>query len=321
MTSKHRRRLTSTTLSVLATMAFPAGAQQGMSRSEASQLFGAAGYRIVADQPINRCGQPARPRVSFVDLNGDRQSEALFIDADSQCYAPTGRAFAVLVRDGGRWRVVIAGDGSIQAQATRTGGWLDMRVTSADCTRNYHHDGRRYVASGGCEGAAVAAAPAAPPAAAPPSPAPVPAQGAPTQLSADQTRAAFQAAGFKRRASQWRSDCDDPGTASYSPGEVERVADLNGDGLPEAVIVEGGSYCYGNTGQGYWLLSQRSDGRWQLMDRGTGIVEVLATKGHDGWPDLSIGGPGLCFPVLRWNGRAYKQQRWQYDGKPCRPPR
>jgi hypothetical protein len=29
----------------------------------------------------------------------------------------------------------------------------------------------------------------------------------------------------------------------------------------------------------------------------------------------------LCFPVLRWNGREYKQQRWQYDGKPCRPPR
>ena len=124
MTSKHRRRLTSTTLAVLATMALPAGAQQGMSRSEASQLFGAAGYRIVADQPINRCGQPARPRVSFVDLNGDRQSEALFIDADSQCYAPTGRAFAVLVRDGGRWRVVIAGDGSVQAQARApAAGW------------------------------------------------------------------------------------------------------------------------------------------------------------------------------------------------------
>ena len=295
--------------------AAPAGAQQGMGRAEAAQLYTAAGYRIAADQPVNRCGQPARPRVSFVDLNGDRQPEALFVDADAQCYAPTGRAFAVLVREGGRWRAVISGNGTIQAQPTRSGGWLDMRVTAADCSRSYRYDGRRYVAGGGCEGQAVAAAPPA----APPPPAMAP--GGAMQLSAEQTRAAFQAAGFKRRGNQWRSGCDDPGTASYSPGTVDKVADLNGDGRPEVVVVEGGTYCYGHTGQGYWLLSQRADGRWQLLDSGTGIVEVLATKGSDGWPDLSIGGPGFCFPVLRWNGREYKQQRWQYEGKPCRPPR
>ena len=35
----------------------------------------------------------------------------------------------------------------------------------------------------------------------------------------------------------------------------------------------------------------------------------------------SVGGPGFCFPVQRWNGREYKLQRWEYDGKACKPPR
>jgi len=36
-------------------------------------------------------------------------------------------------------------------------------------------------------------------------------------------------------------------------------------------------------------------------------------------PDMSVGGPGFCFPVLRWNGKAYVQNRYQYEGKACRP--
>jgi hypothetical protein len=171
----------------------------------------------------------------------------------------------------------------------------------------------------------VAAQAAAPSAAAATSPtaAPEPAAAPPggqTQLSAAETNAVFKAAGFKNTGGQWRSDCDDPGTPSYSPGSIDKVEDLNGDGRPEVVLIEGGTYCYGMTGQGYWIVSQRGDDSWQLMDRGTGMVEVLATKGRDGWPDLSIGGPGFCFPVLRWNGSQYQRQRWQYDGKPCKPP-
>lgn len=142
----------------------------------------------------------------------------------------------------------------------------------------------------------------------------------PQVLSDAETGAVFQAAGFSQRGGQWRSACDDP-TPTYGPGSVDSVADLNGDGRPEAVIVEGGIYCYGNTGQGYWLMSQQADGSWKLMSNGIGIVEILTTKGHAGWPDLSIGGPGFCFPVLRWNGQSYAQHRWEYDRKACSPPR
>jgi hypothetical protein len=146
-------------------------------------------------------------------------------------------------------------------------------------------------------------------------------QGGSSTLSAVETSAAFLAAGFKQRGNQWRSACgaEDP-SASYGAGSIDRVADLNGDGRPEVVIVEGGTYCYGMTGQGYWLLSQQADASWKLLDSRTGMLEVLNAKGRDGWPDISVGGPGFCFPVLRWNGRAYAQQRWEYDGKACSPP-
>jgi len=135
------------------------------------------------------------------------------------------------------------------------------------------------------------------------------------------TVAAFMAAGFKQRGKQWRSPCEDPGTASYTPGRIEQVLDLNGDGLPEAVITEGGSFCYGNTGSGFSLVSKQALGPWKLMAADTGIPIFLNTRGAGGWPDLQIGGPGFCFPVMRWNGKQYVQHRFEYEGKRCKPGR
>ncbi|MCY1341267.1 hypothetical protein D9M68_315680 [compost metagenome] len=138
------------------------------------------------------------------------------------------------------------------------------------------------------------------------------------QLSPADQAAAFQAAGFKRQGQQWQG-CGDPGTASYTPGAIDTVRDLNGDGRPEAVISEGSTYCHGMTGMGYSLVSQQADGRWKLVDSGTGIPNFLDTKGQGGWPDIEVGGPGFCFPVLRWIGREYALQRHQYEGKACQP--
>lgn len=140
----------------------------------------------------------------------------------------------------------------------------------------------------------------------------------PSGPSAAQLSAIFKAAGFTKQGKQWKSDCNDPGTTSYGPGTVEMKGDLNGDGRPEAVVTESGTYCYGMTGTGFWLVSQQADGSWKLMARETGIPEFLKTKGVGGWPDISVGGPGFCFPVLRWNGKAYVHHRSAYEGKPCR---
>ena len=130
--------------------------------------------------------------------------------------------------------------------------------------------------------------------------------------------AAFAAAGFMRKDMRWRGACDDPGSASYSPAEIQSVRDLNGDGRPEAVIVEGGTYCYGLAGQGFQLVSKQPDGGWALITGDTGFPNFLSTLGAEGWPDIEIGGPGFCFPVKRWNGREYVPDRMQYEGKACK---
>ncbi|MBC8120504.1 MAG: hypothetical protein H7Y22_01555, partial [Gemmatimonadaceae bacterium] len=60
--------------------------------------------------------------------------------------------------------------------------------------------------------------------------------GSPAKLSPADEAAAFKVAGYTLKGKQWRA-CDDP-TSSYTPGAVEEVRDLNGDGRAEAVITE-----------------------------------------------------------------------------------
>jgi hypothetical protein len=146
-----------------------------------------------------------------------------------------------------------------------------------------------------------------------------PAFAAAPQLSAADQQAAFKAAGFTLHGKSWRSACDDPDTASYTPGTIETVSDLNGDGRLEAVVTEGSSYCYGMAGTAFSIVSKQANGRWKVMTSGTGIVSFLPTKGAGGWPDIEIGGPGFCFPVQRWNGREYRLHGYQYEGKICKP--
>ncbi|HKT16200.1 MAG TPA: hypothetical protein VJR87_12440 [Allosphingosinicella sp.] len=137
-------------------------------------------------------------------------------------------------------------------------------------------------------------------------------------LSAGDRTAAFQAAGFKLKGGQWQA-CGDPGTATYAPGAIDTVRDLNGDGRPEAVISEGSLFCFGGTEVGYSIVSKQQDGSWKQVTSGAGIPNFLATKGVAGWPDIEVGGPGFCFPVERWNGKAYALHRHEYEGKACRP--
>lgn len=136
-------------------------------------------------------------------------------------------------------------------------------------------------------------------------------------LSAAEERAAFTAAGFTFNGKAWRA-CGDPGSAGYEPGFVQIVHDLNRDGQPEAILTEQSAACFGGAGQGYWLVSRQANGSWRLVTKGIGTPRVLETLGAGNWPDLEIGGPGMCYPVQRWNGRAYVLNRRAYGGKPCR---
>ena len=117
---------------------------------------------------------------------------------------------------------------------------------------------------------------------------------------------------------QWKSCQEGSDSASYTPGTIETVRDIDGDGLPDAVLTESSAMCYGMTGQSFWLVSKQAGGRWKLITTEIGIPTFLPRGAARGWPDIEIGGPGFCFPVHRWNGRAYILNRFQYEGKRCR---
>src|SRR4030065_2202385 len=73
--------------------------------------------------------------------------------------------------------------------------------------------------------------------------------------------AVFKAAGFKKeRGGQYIRCKEETATASYTPGRIE-VADLNGDGQPEAWVKESSLYCYGQTAE-YFVLVTKDSGGW-----------------------------------------------------------
>ena len=128
--------------------------------------------------------------------------------------------------------------------------------------------------------------------------------------------AIFKAAGAVQRDGRWVICAEEPAT---SGAVIEQVRDLNGDGRVEAVVVEDGTFCHGSAGTGYTLLGRQVDASWKVIDANSGVPEFLGTVGEGGWPDISVGGPGFCFPVLRWNGSAYVVHRHEYTGNSCEP--
>ena len=116
--------------------------------------------------------------------------------------------------------------------------------------------------------------------------------------------AIFKAAGFKKaRDGQYIRCEEETPTASYTPGQI-KLANLNGDGQPEAWVTESSMFCYGSPHTSF-VLVQKDAGAWCVLIDGVGIPVVLKTK-RLGWPDIKVSGPGFGkFPVYRWNGKSY----------------
>ena len=135
----------------------------------------------------------------------------------------------------------------------------------------------------------------------------VPAVAAPAQQAvsvADRT-AVMRAAGFVSKGGKWLGG-DGNCEAMIEPQDVR---DLNGDGTAEIIITETGTFCYGATGQGFYIMQKTPAGGWKTFFESQGIPNFQATKGFGGWPDIELGGPGFCFPVVRYNGRDYAKFR------------
>ena len=257
-----------------------------MSQVEGVQLFEAGGFKVAGGKAINVCGTASQPKFAFMDLNGDGALEAAAVDKNPSCYGGDGLWFTLLAKGkDGRWRAIARDNGALGFETSRTNGWLDLRVT-ADCVRNWKYAGDGYQRPAACS----------------------PASFAKTEASsgvtvADRT-AAMRAAGFVSQGGRWlggEGACE----AVIEPSDIR---DLNGDGRLEMVITESGSFCYGHTGQGFYIMERAGSG-WRTLFQSQGIPEFLPTKGAGGWPDIVLGGPGFCFPVVRYNGKTYAVHR------------
>lgn len=285
-------------LAILAALAMAGGAEAQSTPQErareAAAMLAAAGFQVRATDILNPCGRPVRPRPTPFDLDGDGRPEALITDVDAACYGLSGEAFSIIQRRGpAQWALVGAGRGRFKLLETRTNGWRDYTLEGPGCQRTWtYQPPRGYVSLTPCPGESPAAAVAAP--------APAPTIGA-----ADRA-AIFRAAGFAPTRGRHLA-CDTSQEVSLE------VRDLNGDGRPDAVATDYGTACFGMTGQGYVLVTKDASGAWRKLFQNQGIPDFQSTRGVGGWPDIVNGGPGFCFPVLRWNGRDYVVVRWKEE--------
>ena len=297
----------------------PLWAQQPrLTADQAIALFSAAGFPLGADKhPLDRCGQSANPKVTFVDINGDRRPEALFID-EGACYKPAGRWYAIATQTAdGRWRRIAEGSGTIAATGKAFRGWFVLAVTSGGATTKLHYDGNAYAPAEGASAQDAAAAPSPHGA--------YPTDGWTTSARFDALPAAAQAAimraaGLTRAGGVWKG-CD--GDSEVGKDGVE-IKDINGDGRAEVIVTDSGSECYGMAGQQFTVLVAQPGG-WKAVMQEVGIPVLLAHRGPGNYPDIQVGGPGTCWGLDRWNGSKYAYIGSFYDpggrdsGKPCKP--
>jgi hypothetical protein len=131
-----------------------------------------------------------------------------------------------------------------------------------------------------------------------------------TIAEADQ-RAIFDQLGYLVGADESSLEVVDCGSV-YTEVDEE---DLNGDGVPEVFVLGGNSCTSGMSGYNLTLFIRDAEGGWGMnLGFPAGGWTKLET-GNQGWPDLSIGGPGFCEAVYRWDGATY-QHHGQRETEP-----
>lgn len=126
------------------------------------------------------------------------------------------------------------------------------------------------------------------------------------KLSAGEQREIFAALGLK--VAPDGKSFEDTVCAQPAGAEVE-LRDMNGDGKDEVLVIYGNSCVSGHAGASVVLFIKDAAGKYQTNLGFPGVTADPQAEKSKGYPDLLIGGPGFCFPVWRWNGKAYDFHR------------
>lgn len=89
--------------------------------------------------------------------------------------------------------------------------------------------------------------------------------------------------------------------------------DLNKDGKEEIFILFGNGFTSGNTGSSVVLFIKNATGVYEMNFGFPGVMPDILTSSSKGFPDILVGGPGMEYPVFRWNGKLYDNYRTVKD--------
>jgi hypothetical protein len=98
---------------------------------------------------------------------------------------------------------------------------------------------------------------------------------------------------------------NDAVSLDHSFNAVVLPTDLNNDGKEELFVIYGNSYTSGETGSNVLLFIKDKMGNYQFNFGFSGTSPLILSTKKAGYPDLLIGGPGVEYPVWRWNGKEY----------------
>jgi hypothetical protein len=115
-----------------------------------------------------------------------------------------------------------------------------------------------------------------------------------------------QAAGFRYVNNELLNVCGKPAAPRFA------FLDLNGDGRPEAVVIDNNAGCYGPPGDWFSILVRGSNGQWRALLREVGTVQWERTRSR-GWLDAWI--KTVCDGIWHFNGVTY------VPAKDCTPRR
>jgi hypothetical protein len=126
-----------------------------------------------------------------------------------------------------------------------------------------------------------------------------------SKLTVDQKNTIFDSLELKVSSDARQFILDDE-SADYAFDAFVYPTDLNKDNVEEIFIVYGNTYTSGNAGSSIIVFIANKNGVYRKNLNFPGLLpDALATT-NMGYPDLLIGGPGMSFPVWRWNGKTYE---------------